>query len=66
MLPINIVFELLAADLVAITKLLDGPPDCDRNVKCWDEALDAAKKHKDVFLEAKVCKAMGSVARQYG
>ena len=37
-----------------------------RNMKCWDEALAAAKKHKDIYLEARVCKAIGGVAKQFG
>ena len=54
------------ADLVLLRRPMGGALTSQRNVACWDEALEAAKKHKDIHLEARVCKAMGGVAKQYG
>ena len=45
---------------------MGGSLTSQRNLKCWDEALEAAKKHKNIYLEARVCKAMGGVAKQLG
>lgn len=54
------------SDLVLLCRPMGGSLTSQRNLKCWDEALEAAKKHKNIYLEARVCKAMGGVAKQLG
>lgn len=45
---------------------MGGPKIAERNVQCWNTALDEAKKHKDIMLEAIATRCVGSVATQYG
>ena len=54
------------AALVGLCYSLGGPDMSKRNVEIWDEALDAAKTHQDIYLQADVCRAMGRVAKQIG
>ena len=46
---------------------MGGPCDSGRNVKYWDQALTAARRHGDLYLEALTTKNMGIVAMmEYG
>ena len=56
----SLIYSLLAG--IAVSCLpLGGPSSSSRNIKYWDEALTAARKHHDIYLEGLTTKNMGIV-----